>query len=80
MARSGARKKKRMPIIAANGILVLIPSALYLSGKASAGTFDTGFYIVQSLELVAGAANIILLALNMRDGLRKLRRPSTASH
>lgn len=78
-----ARKKKRMPIIAANGILVLIPSALYLSGKASAGTFDTGFYIVQSLELVAGAANIILLALNMRDGLRlsgKLHRPSTASH
>lgn len=27
-------KKKRMPIIAANGILVLIPAALYLSWKA----------------------------------------------
>jgi len=64
------RKQKRMPIIAANGILVLIPSALYLSSKAEAGAFDSGFYAVQMLELVAGAVNIILLARNMRDGLR----------
>ena len=72
-----AQKRKRMPIIAANGILILIPAALYLSGKAQAGQFDTGFYIVQGLELVAGAVNITLLGLNMRDGLRlsgKLRR------
>lgn len=74
-----ATKQKRMPIIAANGILILIPSALYLSFKAQAGAFDSGFYAVQALELVAGAVNIALLGLNMRDGLRmtgKLRRPS----
>lgn len=65
-----ARKRKRMPFIAANGILVLIPAALYLSSKAQAGAFDTGFYMVQALELVAGAANITLLAMNMRDGRR----------
>ena len=72
-----AAKKKRMPFISANGILLLIPSALYLSFKAQAGVFDAGFYAVQALELIAGAVNIVLLGLNMRDGLRlagKLRR------
>ena len=72
-----AQKRKRMPIIAANGILILIPAALYLASKAEAGAFDASFYIVQGFELVAGAVNITLLGLNMRDGLRlsgKLRR------
>lgn len=70
-------KKKRMPFIASNGILILIPAALYLSFKAQAGTFDTGFYIVQAIELIAGATNITLLGLNMRDGFRlsRQRRP-----
>ncbi|HVO03161.1 MAG TPA: hypothetical protein VMT54_13230 [Candidatus Cybelea sp.] len=63
-------KLKRMPWIAANGILVLIPSALFLASKARAADFDTSFYAVQVLELVAGAANITLLGLNMRDGLK----------
>ena len=70
-------KIRRMPLIAANGILILIPSALFLASKASAGEFDTGFYVAQTLELAAGAANITLLGLNMRDGLTmkgRLRR------
>lgn len=70
-------KVKRMPLIAANGLLILIPSALYLSFKASTASFDTTFYAVQGLELLAGAANITLLGLNMRDGLKmkgRLRR------
>lgn len=70
-------KIRRMPLIAANGILILIPSALFLASKASAGEFDTGFYVAQALELAAGATNIALLGLNMRDGLRmkgRLRR------
>ena len=70
-------KTRRMPLIAANGILILIPSALFLASKASAGEFDTGFYVVQALELAAGATNIALLGLNMRDGLKmkgRLRR------
>ena len=61
---------KRMRIIAGNGILVLIPSALFLASKARAGEFDTSFYVVQVLELAAGAMNIALLGLNLRDGLR----------
>jgi hypothetical protein len=62
-----------MPFIAANGILVLIPAALILSQKAAHAEFDGLFYVVQGLELVAGAANITLLGLNMRDGM-KMRR------
>lgn len=63
-------KLKRMPFIGANGILVLIPSAFYLSSKAKTGAFDTGFYVVQALELLAGATNLTLLGLNIRDGLK----------
>ncbi|WP_395450155.1 hypothetical protein ACHMW7_10325 [Aminobacter sp. UC22_36] len=69
-------KKRRMRIIAANGLLVLLPSAYVLAGWAEAGRFDTAFVVVQALELVAGAINIALLSLNMRDGLA-LRRRST---
>lgn len=71
-ARGGlvGQKFRRMPIIAANGILILIPSALYLSYKASDGTFDGMFYGVQALELLAGAVNLSLISMNMRDGLR----------
>ena len=70
-------KIRRMPLVAVNGVLILIPSALYLSFKANAASFDTAFYAVQILELVAGAANLTLLGLNMRDGLQmkgRLRR------
>jgi len=65
-----ATKLRRMPLIAANGLLVLIPSALFLASKARAAEFDGVFYGMQALELAAGAANITLLGLNMRDGLR----------
>ena len=61
-------KMKRMPLIALNGIIVLIPSALFLASKANAAQFDASFFTVQALELIAGALNIVLLALNMRDG------------
>lgn len=63
-------KIKRMPMIGANGVLILIPSALFLASKASTASFDSAFYAVQALELAAGAANITLLGLNMRDGLK----------
>jgi hypothetical protein len=78
-----AAKTKRMRLITANGILVLIPSALFLASKARATEFDSGFYAVQALELVIGAANIALLGLNMRDGLRMKgrfrRRPAQST-
>ncbi|WP_321338525.1 hypothetical protein [Breoghania sp.] len=69
-----AAKLKRMPLIAANGLLVLIPAALFLASKAKTGEFDAAFYGVQALELIAGATNLVLLSLNMRDGYRLTRR------
>lgn len=63
-------KKKRMPFIAANGILILLPAAIFLNQWAASGLFDTRFYIVQSLELMVGAINLSLMAMNIRDGLR----------
>lgn len=63
-------KARRMKLVAANGLLVLLPSAFVLASWANAGRFDGAFYALQALELLAGAANITLLVLNMRDGLR----------
>ena len=63
-------KKRRMPIIGLNGLLILVPSAVFLSVKANAGTFDNSFYAVQGLELIAGAVNLVLMGLNVRDGMR----------
>jgi hypothetical protein len=70
-------KKRRMPFIAANGLLVLVPCAIVLNRWAGAGLFDTTFYVVQGIELFAGATNLALMFLNARDGLRmagRLRR------
>ena len=67
--RLALAKKKRMPIIAANGLLILLPAAIYLESKAASGVFDMVFYAVQVLELIAGAANLTMIGLNIRDGL-----------
>jgi hypothetical protein len=67
-------KAKRMPFIAGNGVAILIPAAFFLAAKAKAGEFDSLFYAVQAVELIAGATNIALLGLNMRDGLKLTRR------
>lgn len=63
-------KKKRMPIIALNGLLILLPAAWFLAGKAAAGEFDLTFYIIQFIELFAGAANLTMMGFNIRDGLK----------
>ncbi len=71
-AKSGVigKKKKRLPFIAANGLLILLPAAIYLKNSAVSGSYDTAFYIVQGVELLAGLINISLMSLNLRDGLR----------
>ncbi len=76
------RKRRRMPIIAANGVFILMPAALYLAVLASRGEFGMLFYGVQAIELVAGAINLTLMSLNIRDGLsltanRRRRSPVT---
>lgn len=69
-----AAKRRRMPVIALNGLCVLVPCAIFLQARAAAGLFDTAFLVVQGVELLAGALNITLLALSMRDGLRLAAR------
>jgi hypothetical protein len=71
------KKRRRMPIIAANGLLILIPASLYLAKLASVGDFGALFYGVQAIELIAGAINLSLMALNIRDGIRLRQRFKT---
>ncbi len=63
------RKLKRMPFIAANGIFILVPCAIFLDQWASSGLYDSRFYVVQAVELLAGGVNLTLMSMNMRDGL-----------
>lgn len=64
------QKLRRMKIIAANGILILLPSAILLDHLAAGGHFTRMFYTVQGLELAAGGVNLTLMVMNARDGLR----------
>ena len=50
---------------------------------AATGIFDDWFYAVQGIELAAGASNLALMSLNLRDGLRlrsggRIARPAAA--
>ena len=73
-----AKKTKRMRVVAANGLLVLVPAALVLNGMAAAGRFDAAFFAVQSVELAVGIVQMVLMALNVCDGLRLSgKRPSS---
>jgi hypothetical protein len=63
-----------MPLIAGNGLLILIPAAFTLASLASHAPFGSLFYAVQAVELIAGAVNLALMSLNIRDGLRLTKR------
>lgn len=67
------KKKKRMPFIALNGVIILIPCALYLR-YLSMQPLDSTFYLVQTLEICAGLINCVLIILNIRDGIRIKRK------
>lgn len=69
-------KKRRMPFIAANGVLILVPCAFYLAALAGSRDFGLSFYLAQAVELLAGAVNLVLMSLNLRDGLRLTGRLS----
>ena len=75
----GTGAKRRMPVIAANGLLFLVPSAVVLDQWAVAGAFDARFYVVQAVEPLAGGTNLTLMGLNMRDGAPAKRAAPTAA-
>jgi len=64
-----ARKLARMKLVGANGVLVLVPCAVWLAHLAAAPPLGRLFYGLQALELCAGVVNLVLLAQNARDGL-----------
>lgn len=63
-----------MPVIAGNGIAILVPAAITLAILSARGEFGTPFVIVQTIELLAGAVNLALIASNIRDGMRLANR------
>ncbi len=63
-------KLRRMIVIAAIGLVVLVPSALYLAGAGHSSNVGWQYDAVQAVELIAGATNLALMSLNIRDGLR----------
>ena len=67
-------KKKRMPIIALNGLIVLVPAAITLNNWAAVGSFDQVFYSVQVLEVIAGTVNATLMIKSILDGRKLTRR------
>lgn len=76
---SSVRKKaKRMPFIAVNGMIILLPLAYVLYTMSINEHFDFIFYTIQAAELVFGGLNIYLMALNIIDA-KKLRRSCLAN-
>ncbi|WP_076407521.1 hypothetical protein [Shewanella sp. UCD-KL12] len=71
------QKMLRMKLAAANGLLILLPAAIVLNNWAQAGQFDTYFYLLQAIELTAGACNLYLLGQNALAG-RKLSKRGRA--
>ena len=64
------RKQRRMTLIAALGVAVLVPCAVVLNYRAMGA--------LEITELVAGGLNLTLLGLNFRDGRALTRRRRTA--
>ncbi|MDO6965410.1 hypothetical protein [Rhizobium alvei] len=67
-------KKSRMKLIAINGVCVMVPSALVLYYWATLEKYDSGFYLLQVIELIGGMTQFTLLGLNFRDGRKMTAR------
>ena len=69
-----AVKFRRMKIVAANGILILVPCAYLLYARTQVAPVNGWYAALQIVEIAAGIVNLALLAANMRDGLRMRAR------
>lgn len=63
-------KQIRMKIAAFNGMLILLPAAIVLARWSEHGQFNTLYWFVQGLEILAGLINLTMIGLNIRDGIR----------
>jgi hypothetical protein len=74
------RKRRRLRLITAIGVVILLPAALVLDALAQAESVDvTLFAVVQGIELVAGFVTLVLLGLSVRDGLLAKREAAVAA-
>jgi len=64
------QKLLRTKLAAANGAFILLPAAIVLNNWAQAGQFELSFYLLQGVELIAGAMNLYLLMKNATSGRR----------
>ncbi len=67
------RKWRRMGLAVAFSLVVLGPASVYLALWEKETMDSTHFAMVQAAELLAGAAVILLLWANLRDGLALAR-------
>lgn len=67
-------KQRRMKIAAVNGTLILLPAAILLAKWSALDQFDSLYWSVQILEIIAGVTNLTMLGLNIRDGIRLGRK------
>ena len=70
-----AAKARRMQAVAALGLVVLLPLAVALWWLAARGMVEGRFALLTRIETLAALTNVLLLGLNLRDGL-KMRRPA----
>jgi len=69
-SRKTTLKKKRMQLLMLIGVVVMIPSALFLDHKASAGEFDRYFYGIQMVEVILGLIQLRLVGKNFIAGMK----------
>jgi hypothetical protein len=62
-------KAKRMSVLRLNGLLLMVPLALFLNWKAGSQDFDTTFYVAQAVELLVGLLQLSMLLSNFSSGL-----------
>ncbi|MBL0371724.1 hypothetical protein JJB09_06760 [Rhizobium sp. KVB221] len=74
-----AAKMRRMKLIAANGLIVMLPSAIFLYLRSADNHFDAIFLTVQAIEIAGGIVQLGLLGANFRDGLRMTRTRRSAA-
>ncbi|MDO6500749.1 hypothetical protein [Photobacterium sanguinicancri] len=70
-----AVKAMRLKIAAFNGVVILIPAAYFLAAWSAEGLFDARYWLLQVVELLAGATNATMIGLNIRDGVRLGKKP-----
>lgn len=67
-------KQLRLKIAAINGLIILLPSAIVLAKWSAVAQFDSIYWTVQAIEIIAGMTNLTMIGLNIRDGIRLARK------